>query len=65
MVADTSFLVNFLAISRMDILHQLRDYAFHAPNHVVEEVKYQDQAERLKAAINGGTVMELEIIEAF
>ncbi len=31
-VADTSFLVNFLALDRMDVLSRLQIYAFHVPN---------------------------------
>jgi len=62
-VADTSFLVNFLVLDRMDILQGLRAYAFHVPNHVVAEVEYEEQRERLKAAIAEGTLTELEITD--
>jgi len=41
-VADTSFLVNFLLLDRMDILGGLRAYAFRVPNHVVAEVGYEE-----------------------
>ena len=61
-VADTSFLVNFLTLDRMDILRSLRIYAFHVPNHVVAEVEYAEQLGRLEAAIAEGTVTELEIV---
>lgn len=63
MVADTSFLVNFLMLDRMDILRGLQAYAFHVSNHVVAEVEYEDQHERLAAAIHEGILTELEIIE--
>jgi predicted nucleic acid-binding protein len=62
-VADTSFLVNFLAINRMDILAGLRAYAFRVPNHVVIEVEYEDQKERLHAALAGGLLSEIEITD--
>jgi predicted nucleic acid-binding protein len=61
-VADTSFLVNFLTLDRMDILRSLRIYAFHVPNHVVAEVEYAEQLGRLEAVIAEGTVTELEIV---
>lgn len=62
-VTDTSFLVNFLGLDRMDILRGLRGYAFRIPNHVVMEVEYQDQKERLYAALADGTVSEIEITD--
>lgn len=62
-VADTSFLVNFLIVGRMDLLRGLRAYVFHVPNHVVAEVEYEEQRERLKAAIGEGTLTELEITD--
>jgi len=62
-VADTSFLVNFLALNRMDLLRGLRAYAFHVPNHVVAEVEYENQRERLKTAIREGTLTGLEITD--
>lgn len=62
-VADTSFLVNFLAINRMDILAGLRTYAFRVPNHVVAEVEYEDQKERLHAALAAGILREIEITD--
>lgn len=57
-VADTSFLVNFLILDRMDILQGLRAYVFYVPNHVVAEVEYAEQRERLRAALAEGTVDE-------
>lgn len=36
-VADTSFLVNFLILDRMDLLRELRAYKFCIPNHAVAE----------------------------
>lgn len=62
-VADTSFLVNFLTLDRMDLLRGLWAYAFHVPNHVVAEVEYEEQQKRLTAAIGDGTLTELEITD--
>ena len=62
-IADTSFLVNFLTLDRMDILRGLQAYVFYVPNHVVAEVEYAEQQERLSAALAEGTVTELEITD--
>jgi predicted nucleic acid-binding protein len=62
-IADTSFLVNFLTLDRMYILRGLQAYIFYAPNHVVAEVEYAEQRERLSAALTEGTVTELEITD--
>lgn len=62
-VADTCFLINFLALNRMDILHGLRGYAFRIPNHVVREVEHEDQKERLHDALAAGTLGEIEITD--
>lgn len=62
-VADTSFLVNFLVLDRLDILRGLRRYAFHVPNHVVAEVRYEEQRRRLHAAMDEGGLTELEITD--
>lgn len=62
-VVDTSFLINFLALNRMDILHGLRRYAFRIPNHVVREIEYEDQKEKLQDALAGGTLSEIEITD--
>jgi predicted nucleic acid-binding protein len=62
-IADTSFLVNFLTLDRMDILRGLQAYVFYAPNHVVAEVEYAEQRERLSVALAEGTVTELEITD--
>lgn len=62
-VADTSFLVNFLALNRMDILRGLRGYTFRIPNHVVREIEYEDQKERLHDALTEGTLSEIELTD--
>lgn len=62
-VADTSFLVNLLVIDRMDILAELRGYAFRVPNHVVGEIEEEEQTNRLQTALANGTVEEIEITD--
>lgn len=63
-VADSSFLINFLVLDRMDILGQLPGFRFHVVNHVRAEIRYEDQRTRLQAAVNGGVVTEIEITDA-
>ena len=55
MVADSSFLINFLVLDRMDILGRLPQFRFHVVNHVSAEIRYEDQSRRLRAAIENGT----------
>jgi predicted nucleic acid-binding protein len=58
-VLDTSVLVNFLAIGRIDLLAELSTHRFFVTAHVRGEVTYLDQAEHLAAAIQAGQVQEL------
>ncbi|MBZ0161014.1 hypothetical protein [Candidatus Methylomirabilis sp.] len=58
-----AFWLTSLPSDRMDILHQLRGYAFRIPNHVVAEVEYEDQKKRLHDAFAEGTLSEIEITD--
>jgi predicted nucleic acid-binding protein len=60
-VADSSFLINFLAIDRMDILNQLPQFRFSVVNHVRAEIRYESHRVRLEAAMESGGVTEIEI----
>lgn len=62
-VADSSFLINFLVLDRMDILGGLSQFRFHVVNHVSAEIRYEDQRRRLRAAIESAIVTEIEITE--
>ncbi len=62
-VADSSFLINFLVLDRMHILGGLPQFRFHVLNHVRVEIRYEDQRARLQAAVERDIVTELEIIE--
>ncbi len=62
-VADSSFLINFLLLDRMEILGKLTQFRFHLLNHVHAEIRYEDQAIRLQAAVECGIVTEIEITE--
>ncbi|MGH7307064.1 MAG: hypothetical protein ACREK6_00045 [Candidatus Rokuibacteriota bacterium] len=63
-VTDSSFLINFLVLDRMDILGGLPQFRFHVVNHVSAEIQYEDQRRRLRAAIESGVVTEIEITES-
>lgn len=63
-VADASFLINFLAVDRMDILGKLPGLRFHLVNHVRAEVRHDDQRARLEAALEGGVMTEIEITDS-
>jgi predicted nucleic acid-binding protein len=62
-MADSSFLINFLVVDRMDILKRLPQYRFHMVNHVRAEIRYESQRARLQAAMEGGGVTEIEITD--
>jgi predicted nucleic acid-binding protein len=44
-IVDTSCLINFLIVDRMDLFGALSGYAFVVPNHVVAEIEITDLAE--------------------
>ena len=62
-VADSSFLINFLVLDRTDLLGRLTKFHFHVLNHVRAEIRYDDQCARLEAAVENGVVTEIEITE--
>lgn len=62
-VADTSFLINFINVDRLDILQRLESYAFCVPNHVLAEGVYPRSQAGLRAAIDGGIICPIEITD--
>jgi hypothetical protein len=50
-VADSSFLINFLILDRVDLLGGLPQFRFHVVNHVTAEIRYENQRVRLQAAV--------------
>jgi predicted nucleic acid-binding protein len=62
-VVDASFLINFLAVDRTDILGKLTRLRFHMVNHVTAEVRHHDQRARLRAAMGDGVITEIEITD--
>ena len=62
-MADSSLLINFLAVDRMDILRRLPQFRFHVVNHVRAEIRHESQRARLQAATEGNGVTEIEITD--
>jgi predicted nucleic acid-binding protein len=60
-VLDTSVLVNFLAIDRLDLLTGLAGFRFSITAHVRGEVTYPDQLARLQVAVQAGHFPELPV----
>lgn len=62
-VLDTSVLINFLAIDRIDLLANHPQYRFLVTEHVRQEVMahYQDQWSRLEAALQEEALVETRV----
>ena len=60
---DTSLLLNFLRLDRIDILDQLPGFRFLVLNHVVAEVTEPVQAERLARGLAEGQLSEFELTD--
>lgn len=58
---DTSLLLNFLRIDRIDILGALPGFRFHVLNHVVNEVTQEPQCLRLQAVLARGELATFEL----
>lgn len=63
MAADACFLINFLAVDRMDLLESLVSYRFQCVLEVSREVVRPVQAERLDRAIRAGILDLVEIVD--
>ena len=61
-VTDTSVLINFLCIDRMDLIAR-HSHRFVITGHVVEEITdhYPEQRARLNAALTDGTLEEIAV----
>ena len=53
-VTDANVLINLIRADLLALLHDLPPYRFVVPDHVVDEVTYPDQREKLDAAITAG-----------
>ncbi len=65
-IIDTSTLINFLRIGRVDLLAGLTTYRFHVTDHVAAEVTthYPSQLANLEFALWAGHLGEVSLIEA-
>lgn len=63
-IIDTSTLINFLAVDRLDLLADNPRYRFVVTEHARDEVTghYPDQLERLRAAIDSGQLEERPVV---
>jgi hypothetical protein len=69
-LTDTSILINFLHLDRLDLLGDLPGYEFLVPDHVVEEIRDPGQRERLEIGIRSGffsvlSITDLEEIDSY
>lgn len=55
-VADTSVLINFIHVRRLDLFGALKGFRFVVAEQVVEEVTRPEQAEELDSALRRGNV---------
>lgn len=60
---DTSLILNFLRIDRMDILGALPGFRFAVLNHVIAEVTQEPHRARLETALTDGHVVEFELTD--
>lgn len=62
--ADACFLINFLAVDRMDLLGGLNaTYRFFVPLEVLDEILRKDEKARLAAALKSSVLQTCEILE--
>jgi predicted nucleic acid-binding protein len=62
-LVESSCLINFLVLDRMDILGGLRQFKLHVLDHVTTEIRRPEQRARLQPAVAVGIVTELEITD--
>ncbi len=64
-ITDTSVLINFLVLDRVELLARLPDHRFVVTDHVRAEVTehYHDQLQRLDEAFAAGALEEIRVTE--
>ena len=60
---DTSVLINFLHLKRLDLLFALPGFDFAVPEHVEEEVTYPEQKRALTAVLEAGRLRRERIVD--
>jgi len=69
-LTDTSILINFLHLDRLDLLGDLPGYEFLVPDHVFEEIRDPGQREHLEMGVRSGFfiilfISDLEEIDSY
>ena len=59
---DTCVLINLARVSRLDLLGQIQDMLFHAPQEVLNEVSDPAQTTKVEEAIGAGALRRLRIV---
>jgi len=53
-VTDANVLINFIHIQQLDLLNRLNDQGFIVPQHVIDEITWDNQAKALSLAFEEG-----------
>lgn len=59
---DACVLINFAHVSRLDLLGQIQDMIFHAPQEVLNEVSEPGQMKKVEEALQNGALRRLQIV---
>lgn len=59
---DACVLINLARVSRLDLLGQIQDMVFHAPQEVLNEVSEPAQTTKVEEAIETGVLRRLKIV---
>ena len=64
-VLDTSVLINFLRVGRLDLLRDHPDYTFIVTDHVRAEIgeHFKEQIEAINGAVTDGTLVEITVTD--
>jgi predicted nucleic acid-binding protein len=60
---DTCVLINLAHVSRLDLLGQIQDMIFHAPQEVLNEVTEAGQMSKVEEAVETGVLHRLKIVD--
>ena len=60
-ITDANILINFMKIGRLNLLRQLRIYAFRIPEEVYQEISYPSQRAELDRALEEGWLKKIQI----
>jgi predicted nucleic acid-binding protein len=60
---DACVLINLAHVSRLDLLGQIQDMIFHAPQEVLNEVSEPGQMRKVEEALESGVLRRLKIVD--